>query len=375
MSESNKSIYVTKPSLNNISKIISDLRKINNSRQLTNRGVFHKQFEKDLSLFLNIPNVSLTCNGTLALLLAIKALDLNGEVITTPYSFIATSSVLLWSNIKPIFIDIDPLTLNIDYKLIEKRITKKTSAILITHTYGNPCNFSEIKKIAKKYGLKIIYDGAAAFGVNDSEGSILRHGDISITSFHATKVLTTIEGGAIFTKNKLLKKKIDLMINFGFKNEFEISELGLNLKMNEFQAICGIHNLHNYRKDLNKREKINNYYRKRLGNLKGIRLFNHQAGSSSNYSYFPIINTNNKIDSIKFLYDELKNKEIHARRYFYPIIPEYSIFKKIANKKIDYPVANQISKNILCLPIYKDLNLKDVDRICNSVIEIVKKRY
>ncbi len=362
-----KKIFVTEPSLPSLKEFNVFLKSIWKTKILTNNGPYHKRLENKLKRFLGVKNISLFSNGTIALIASLKALKIEGEVITTPYSFIATSHALLWNNIKPIFVDIDPLTLNIDASKIEKAITKNTTAILAVHCYGNICDVKHIKKIAKKYNLKVIYDAAHGFGVETDVGSILNHGDLSILSFHATKVFNTFEGGAIVSRNLKIKKFIDKLKNFGIEGETKINNLGINGKMSELSAAIGLLNIKNYKAQNYKREKIYKLYTKMINRIPGLQCIEPNT-INPNYGYFPIIVKEVYPISRDALYKKLRSKNIFARRYFFPLISNTSIYKNMlsASRK-NLPVANRIARQILCLPIYAELDIKDVHRIMSTL--------
>jgi len=365
-------IYVTEPSLPPLKEFLPYLEQIWESKWLTNNGPFHQKFEKALCDYLGVKHISVFANGTLALITALQALNISGEVITTPFSFVATTHALNWNGIKPVFCDIEPKTMNLDSEKIESHITPQTTAILPVHVYGNPCNMEKIEKIADIYGLKVIYDAAHAFGVKKNGKTILNHGDLSILSFHATKVFNTFEGGAIISKNEKMKKRIDFLKNFGFAGEVTVVGPGINAKMNEFQAALGLLQLNSFDKQVKKRKKIANYYRDNLNNIKGLKIFNDIKGVLHNYSYFPIL-----IDSVEFgksrnnVYEELKKNQIFARRYFYPLISSFPTYRDLKSANPDkLPIAQKISEQVLCLPIYPHLEDDVVVLICNLIKKI-----
>ncbi len=364
----NKKIYITKPYLPPLSEFIPYLEQIWNNKQLTNMGPFHKDFEKALSDFLGVDHLSLFTNGTLALVTALQSLKIKGEVITTPYSFVATSHSLLWNDIKPVFVDIDPDTLNIDPNLIEDAITPQTTAILPVHIYGNPCDVEAIQNIADTYGLKVIYDAAHAFGVKHTKKNIFKFGDLSILSFHATKVFNTFEGGAIICPDAKTKKRIDYLKNFGFAGETTVTAPGLNGKMNEFQAALGLTQLTHIDQVIELRKKIDEKYRKGLKNTKGIRLLSPPKDCLSNYSYFPILVEIEYPITRDELYQKLRDSGIFVRRYFYPLISEFPMYRGLPSaNSIQLQVAESISRKILCLPIYPDLEMNMVDMIIGQI--------
>ena len=359
-------INVTKTDLPSLKEYNYYLKKIWKTHWLTNNGQLLQDFEKELKKYLKVKYIIPVTNGTLAIQVAIKALDLKGEIITTPYTFAASTTAIIWENCIPVFADIDTNTYNIDPIDIEKKITKKTSAILAVHVYGNPCSVEELEKIAKKHHLKIIYDAAHAFGVEYKNKSILDFGDISTLSFHATKTFHTIEGGAIVTDDKKIFEKIKLLINFGIKSEEEIILPGINAKMNEFQAAMGLCNLKKINERIKKRKAIYQHY---LESLKDTNIqFQKITASKFNYTYMPIILKNSKTRDL--LFDTLVKQNIKPRKYFYPLITDFDYYKKQdLNKKFNLINSKYISDRILCLPIYSSLKIS----IVNRIIKIIKK--
>ena len=367
-----KKIYVTQPSLPELDKFIPYLEKIWESKWLTNNGQFHRNFEKELAEFLGVKYVSLFANGTLALLTALQVLRITGEVITTPYSFVATTNALWWNNIKPVFVDIEPTYCNLDPDKIEAAITPQTTAILPVHVYGNPSNVERIQEIADIYGLKVVYDAAHAFGVKYKGQSILNFGDLSILSFHATKVFTTMEGGAIISHDEKMKKRIDYLKNFGFANETTVVAPGINSKMNEMQAALGLLQLERYEENRNKRKIVADIYKKEIASINGISVLEENSDSSYyNYSYFPIF-VDNKIfsKSRDELYYHLQENGIYGRRYFYPLISDFKTYRGLSSsKKENLATAKQIAEKVICLPIYPDLSEIDLERIIGLIKE------
>lgn len=351
----NNKIFVTQPYLPSLEEFVSYLEEIWNNKMLTNGGPMHQKLESELCDYLGVPYISLFNNGTNALLTALQCYDLTGEVITTPYSFVATSHALIWNHLTPIFVDIDMDTLNIDPKKIEAAITDKTTAILAVHCYGNPCAVHEIQAIADRYNLKVIYDAAHAFAVQDSNGSILNYGDLSVLSFHATKVFNTFEGGAIISHDLETKQKIDRLKNFGITSEVEVSDIGSNGKMSEINAAFGLVQLKYIDDAIIQRKNIAEKYMKALQNISGIDCALSDEVLQHNYSYFPIL-----IDSQKYgktrdeLYEALKKHNVFARRYFYPLITDFEAYKQ-CEKRFNLDVASKISNDVLCLPIYPGL--------------------
>ena len=361
-------IYVTKPYLPPLAELTPYLEEIWNNNVLTNGGPFHRQLEHELCEYLDVAHISLFSNGTLALITALQALQVKGQVITTPFSFVATSHSLLWNRLEPIFVDIDKETMNINPKNIENAITDRTTAILPVHCYGIPCNVDEIQEIAEKHNLKVIYDAAHAFGVNCHCGSILNHGDLSILSFHATKVFNTFEGGAIICKDKQTKDFIDHLKNFGFDNEISVSCNGINAKMNEFQAAVGLLQLRHINDAIDARKAVAKNYMELLSDVPGIRCVSINTAWKANYSYFPILVEESYGRSRDSLYELLKNERIFARRYFYPLISDFPMYRHYATSSPgNLPVAREISEKILCLPIYPSLELSDQMRIIQAI--------
>lgn len=364
-----KPIYVTQPSLPDLKDFIPYLEEIWDNKILTNNGPMHKQLEKELADFLGVPFISLFANGTLALVTALQALRITGEVITTPYSFVATTHSLWWNNIKPVFADIEPEFGNIDPEKIEAAITPKTTAIMPVHVYGNPCHVEQIQKIADIYGLKLIYDAAHAFGVKYKGGSILNYGDLSILSFHATKVFNTFEGGAIISHDSATKQRIDYLKNFGFAGETTIMAPGINSKMNEVQAAMGLLQLKSFEESIEKRKTVADTYRELLKGIQGITMLSEPEDTISNYAYFPIfVNEKEYGMSRDQLYEKLKQNNIYGRRYFYPLISEFSMYKGLESAAANnLPVAHKIANEVICLPIYSELSETNIKRITSLI--------
>jgi dTDP-4-amino-4,6-dideoxygalactose transaminase len=362
-----KPIYVTQPSMPPLEEFIPYLEQIWESRILTNGGPIHQQFERALCEYLGIGHIALLNNGTTALMIALKALDLRGEVITTPYSFVATSHALLWNNLTPVFIDINSADLNMDPGRIEEAITADTSAILAVHCYGNPCDVDAIHKIAKAHGLKVIYDAAHAFGVGYQGGSLLNHGDLSVLSFHATKVFTTFEGGAIVCHDVETKRKIDGLKNFGIADHYQsILSHGLNGKMSEVQAAFGLLQLKYVERAIARRREIDGHYRRLLRDVPGIRCLDHTK--SGNYSYFPLLVEGEYPLSRDVLHEKLRSRNINARRYFYPLIPEFPMYSTLPSARPEnLPVANAVAQKAICLPMYPSLELEDIEQITHLI--------
>lgn len=337
------------------------------SRWLTNMGVKHKQLEESLVKYLDTENISLFTNGHLALECAIAALKLEGEVITTPFTFISTTHAIVRNGLTPVFCDINSEDYTIDVTKLEALITDKTSAIIPVHVYGNVCNVEEIEKIAKKYNLKVIYDAAHAFGVKVNGVGISNYGDASMFSFHATKVFNTIEGGAIAYRDKELSKILYDLKNFGITGLESVEYIGGNAKMNEFQAAMGICNLRNIDKEIEKRKIIVERYRERLNGIDGIKICKPQDGVVSNYAYFPVVFDNYKMTRDE-VFRKLKDKNIMARKYFYPLTSSFECYKDRFNVE-ETPVAQYIGDRVITLPLYSDLSLSDVDKICDIVVD------
>ena len=370
MEEKNKKIFVTQPSLPDLEEFIPYLEKIWENKILTNNGPFHQQLEKELAEFFEVPFVSLFANGTLALLTSLLALRISGEVITTPYSFVATTNCLWWNNIKPVFVDIEPEFCNLDPKKIEAAITPKTTAILPVHVYGNPCKVERIQEIADTYGLKVIYDAAHAFGVKYKGQSICNFGDLSILSFHATKVYNTMEGGAIICHDIETKKRIDNLKNFGFTGETTVTAPGINSKMNEMQAALGLIQLKHHQSNILRRKEIADLYRKGLKNTRGIIILpNNKDVSDFNHSYSPIfVNEKEYGKSRDELYEFLKENNIFGRRYFYPLISQFQTYRALSSSsKENLKISNEMANKVICLPIYPGLNESQIDKIIKLI--------
>lgn len=364
-------ITVTSPLLPDLEEFHGLLKEIWSSKWITNNGEFHKRLEKELAEYLKVPYISLFTNGTLPLITALQALRITGEVITTPYSFVATTHSLWWNGIKPVFVDVDPATCGIDPNKIEAAITPKTTAIMPVHCYGKPCDTKAIQEIADKYGLKVIYDAAHAFGVEVDGESILNAGDMSTLSFHATKVYNTIEGGAMVMHDEKTKKRIDYLKNFGFAGETEVVAPGINSKMDEMRAAYGILNLRQVDAAIAGRQKVAQRYREALRDVSGISFFDDMPGVRHNYSYFPIF-----IDAEKFgktrdqLYFEMRDANVLGRRYFYPLISEFSTYRSLPSAtRENLPNAYALADSVLCLPMHHALTESDVNR----VIELIQK--
>ena len=368
MNEPRKNIYVTEPFLSPLEEFLPSLQKIWDSHHLTNGGPFHEQFEKELAQHLGVEHLSLFANGTLALITALQALRITGEVITTPYSFVATAHSLLWNGLKPVFVDIDSENRNIDPDKIEEFITPNTSAILPVHCYGIPCDTRRIEHVADTYGLKVIYDAAHSFGVRQNGRSILLNGDLSILSFHATKVFTTFEGGAIICPDAKIKHRIDYLKNFGFADETTIVAPGINGKMNEFSAALGLLQLQHINEAIASRAAIFQRYAEHLKGVDNIEMITIPTDTRWNYAYCPIYVKPEYPVSRDELYTRLKENSIHPRRYFYPLISEFPMYRALHSaRQRNLQQATIVSRQILCLPIYPNLKMEEVDEICRII--------
>ncbi len=364
-------ITVTSPLLPDLEGFSALLYDIWESKWITNNGDYHKRLEDALCRYLKVPYVSLFTNGTLPLITALQALRITGEVITTPYSFVATTHSLWWNGIKPVFVDIDPTTGNLDPDRIEAAITPQTTAIMPVHVYGQPCRVKEIQEIADKYGLKVIYDAAHAFGVEVNGESILCAGDLSTLSFHATKVFNTIEGGAMVMKDEKTKQRIDYLKNFGFANEVEVVAPGINSKMDEIRAAYGLLNLQQVDKAIETRRKVAQKYREALKDVEGITVWQDMPGVRHNYSYFPIF-----VDSKKYgmtrdeLYLKMKSHNVFGRRYFYPLICTFSTYRGLPSvKRENLPNAYRMAEEVICLPLHHALLDDDINRVIDEIVK------
>lgn len=360
-----KQITVTSPLMPSLEEFNVYLENIWKRKWITNNGYYHKELEKALCEYLGVPYISLFTNGTLPLIIALQALRITGEVITTPFSFVATTHSLWWNGIKPVFVDIDPVTCNLDPEKIEAAITPRTTAIMPVHVYGNPCDTKRIQDIADKYGLKVIYDAAHAFGVKVNGESVLNAGDMSTLSFHATKVYNTIEGGALVMHDEQTKKRIDYLKNFGFAGETEVVAPGINSKMDEMRAAYGLLNLKQVDKAIEWRKHVADLYRAALKDVEGITFFNDIPGVTHNYAYFPIF-----VDAEKYgmtrdeLYFKMKEHNVLSRRYFYPLISSFSTYRGLESaNKDNLPVATEKAEQVICLPMYYGLSDEDIERI------------
>lgn len=361
-----KPIYVTRPLLPPLDEYNQLLKDIWADQWLTNNGEKHIKLEKTLRDYLKVPQISLFSNGTIALLVAIRALELTGEVITTPFTFAATTHSISWMGLEPVFVDIDPNTLCIDPKKIEKAITPKTSAIMPVHVFGTACDVQAIGTIAKKHDLKVIYDAAHAFGTEIDKVGIGNYGDITMYSFHATKLFNSAEGGALACNNEDLKKKIDLLKNFGIKNEEEVIEIGINGKMNELQSAMGLAVLAHVKEERQKREKLKEMYKKYLQDVTGITLIADQPNVKPSYQYFPILINEEKYGrSRDYVYEELKKHNVFSRKYFHPLCSNFECYQHLSSAdRSNLPIANTIDCRVLSMPFYGDLGQDDVEYIC-----------
>lgn len=364
-----KLITVTSPLIPPLEEFTPYLEDIWKRKWLTNNGYYHQELEKALCEYLKVPYISLFTNGTLPLMAALQALRITGEVITTPYSFVATTHSLWWNGIKPVFVDIDPVTCNLDPDKIEAAITPKTTAIMPVHVYGNPCDTKRIQEIADKYGLKVIYDAAHAFGVEVDGKSILNEGDMSTLSFHATKTYNTIEGGALVCHDEKTKQRIDYLKNFGFAGETTVVAPGINGKMDEVRSAYGLLGLKHVDAAIAKRKEVASIYREKLQNVKGIQFLNDIEGVKHNYSYFAIfINEKEYRMSRDELYFKMKADNVHGRRYFYPLISTFSTYRGLDSSRIEnLPMSHKVANSVICLPMHHELSKEDIERILSFI--------
>lgn len=369
MKETNNIITVTSPALPDLDEFHELLEDIWRRKWITNNGYYHEMLEKALCEYLKVPYISLFTNGTIPLITALQAMNITGEVITTPFSFVATTHSLWWNGIRPVFVDIDPATGNMDPDKVESAITSRTTAILPVHVYGNPCDISGIQAIADKYGLKVIYDAAHAFGVEVNGESLLNAGDMSTISFHATKVFNTIEGGALVVKDAATKKRIDYLKNFGFAGELEVVAPGINGKMDEIRAAYGLLNLKQIDSLIERRRHVAMKYRDALKGVSGISFFAEKEGVRSNYSYFPVF-----VDSEKYgmtrddLYCRMKESNIFGRRYFYPLISQFSTYRGLySSSPENLPNAHRMSESVICLPMHHAMSEDDIIRVIDCI--------
>ena len=365
-----RDIFVTQPFLPPLSEFTPYLEQIWHNRVLTNGGPFHEQFEAALCEYLGVDHISVFANGTLALMTALQALDSSGEIITTPFSFVATSNSILWNRLDPVFVDIDPITFNLDPRNIKAAITPRTSAILAVHCYGHPCDVEGIESVAAANGLRVIYDAAHAFGVRDAGGSVLRHGDLSVLSFHATKVFNTFEGGAIISASLEMKTRIDQLKNFGHMGESTVVAAGINGKMSEFGAALGLLQLTHVDDAIARRGAIDRQYRGGLAGVPGISCLGPSTEDHANYAYFPIIVTDDYVLSRDELIERLRARGVFPRKYFSPLISDFPMYRQLPSADPGgLPIARSAADRVLCLPIYPDLDSSDVERIVQIVSE------
>lgn len=368
-------IYVTQPHLPPLQKLVPYLGEIWNTRVLTNGGPFHRQLEQALCEYLGVPYISLFCNATLALVTALQSLRITGEVITTPYSFVATAHSLLWNGIRPVFVDIDPVTLNIDPTRIEAAITPQTTAIMPVHCYGHPCDTAAIDHIAEMYNLRVIYDAAHAFGVQANGQSILNQGDLSVLSFHATKVFNTFEGGAVIARDARAKQRLDHLKNFGFADETTVVAPGINGKMSELNAAIGLLQLQEMDAVFAARAAVAQRYRDALGGVPGLRLVDSDSLHVRNHSYFPVLVGAGFPLARDAVYARLKAAGIHARRYFHPLISQFPMYRGMPSAAPDnLPVATRTAREVLCLPIYPGLSAEDQGRVIDVLMDCAGQR-
>jgi dTDP-4-amino-4,6-dideoxygalactose transaminase len=361
---------VTEPFLPALEEFIPYLEEIWASRRLTNGGPFHQQLESELCSYLGVEHLSLFTNGTIALVTALQALRVTGEVITTPYSFVATAHSLLWNNIKPVFVDIQEGSFNLDPDKIDAAITPQTTAIMPVHCYGNPCEVERIQGIADRYGLRVIYDAAHAFAVRHQGLSVLRHGDLSVLSFHATKVFNTFEGGAIICPDAKTKQRVDYLKNFGFADEVTVVAPGINGKMNEVQAAFGLLQLRHVDDAIAQRAMVASRYHEALADVPGLHMPTTVSGATSNHSYFPITVSRPYPRSRDALYQRLKDHGVHSRRYFYPLISNLPMYRGLPSSSVaNLPVAAKVADSVLCLPIYPALQPEDQMRVIDLIRE------
>ena len=364
-----KNILVTSPLIPPLEEFIPYLQQIWDKKWITNNGSFHKEFEAALAEYLGVEYISVFTNGTLPLITALQALNIQGEVITTPYSFVATTHAIWWNGLKPVFVDIDPVTCNIDPDKIEEAITDKTTAIMPVHCYGNPCDTEKIKAIADKHGLKVIYDAAHVFGVTENGKSVIEAGDMSALSFHATKVYNTLEGGALVCHDADTKRYIDDLKNFGIHGETEVVAPGINSKMDEVRASYGLLNLKYVDAAISARRKAAEYYREALRGVPGLRYFDDLPGVRHNYSYFPVfINAGEFGMTRDELYFKMKEYNVYGRRYFYPLISTFETYKNLPSAApANLPVATRIADEVICLPMHHELTEEMLERVVRAV--------
>lgn len=365
-----KPIYVTQPQLPPLEELLPYLERIWDSKVLTNCGPIHQQLEKALSEYLGVKYIALFANATIALITALKALDVKGEVITTPYTFIATTHSIKWCGSTPVFVDVDQDTFNMDPAKVEAAISERTAAILPVHCYGRPCDVDAIQEIADRHGLPVIYDAAHAFAVQDEGGSILRHGDMSVLSFHATKVFNTLEGGAIICKDAEMLDHINRLKNHGFVNQTAVDEIGINGKLNEVTAAYGLVLLTHIEKGFVSRRKTDQIYRENLSNIPGIRCASLCETVIGNYGYFPLLVENNYPLTRDQLFEALRDAEVYSRCYFYPLTSEFPMYTDLpSSSQLNLSVATRLSRKVICLPIFSDITEDQLFRVINVIKE------
>ncbi len=368
----NRKLFVTRPLMPPLEEFLPSIEAIWASGQVTNGGEFHQAFETGLASYLGVPFVSVCANGTVGLMLALKAMGLRGEVITTPYSFVATSHALLWLGLRPVFADIAADTFNLDPKAVEAAITPQTSAILAVHTYGRPCDAAGLEAVARRHGLKLVYDAAHAFGVHDEGGSILRHGDMSVLSFHGTKVFHTFEGGAVICPNAETKERVDFLRNFGFADEVTVVEAGMNGKMDELRAAFGLLQLKHVDEAIARRAGIDARYRLRLEGRAGLRCMPLSGASRFNYGYFPVFFEGGGRSARDAAYRSMRDMGVMVRRYFFPLISDLPMYAQDVGSAEDrFPVAKHCADTVLCLPIHPEMSAADCDRVVDSLFDAV----
>ena len=363
-----KIIRVSEPALPPLDELMVSIRELYESRQLSNHGPFVQQLEVALSAHLGLTSVSVVSNGTSALILAMAAAGLEGEVITTPFTFVATAHAIKWAGLTPVFADIEAESMTIDPRAVERAITARTSAILAVHVYGRPCHVAALQEVADRYGLKLFFDSAQAFGVTDVGGSLMRHGDVSVMSFHSTKVFHTIEGGAVTCRESALKTRIDRMRNFGIASEISVTELGLNAKLNELQAIVGLINLRQFAEGTAKRQAFYERYIERLGHHHGVSIPFYPPGYANNFGYFPVIVNEGQGGGRDALHQQLTRAGVGGRRYFFPLVSTFSMYSALSSSAPEnLATANHVASRVLCLPMHTNLSFKDIDIVCDQL--------
>ena len=368
----NKPIMIMRSSMPPMEEYIEKMKELWDSRYLTNSGKFHKEFEEELKKYLNVDNLSLFTNGHMGLELTLEAMDLTGEVITTPFTFASTTQAIVRNNLTPVFCDIKEDDYTIDESKIEELITDKTCAIVPVHVYGNVCNVHEIERIAKKYNLKVIYDAAHAFGIKVNGKSVLDFGDASMVSLHATKVFHAIEGGLVVLHDEDLKVKLDKIKNFGFLTEEVVDEIGGHARMNEFHAIMGLCNLNHLSGEVLKRKKLTERYRENLRDIEGIKVMEEVEGIENNYTYFPVVIEEDKFGVNRdYVYDILRDNNIFPRKYFYKLTSDFECYEN-KFKHYETPIAKKIANSVLTLPLYGDLSIDEIDKVCDVLCSINK---